>query len=91
MFPWVKLSAQLLGGLGVSKIVTDVIKHHVTVVTTYDAIRVWAGSLVFTTIAIEQATAQVGRMADEVTEFIEKRKNEDTIEDPDDKNTTTMY
>lgn len=87
MFPWIKVSAQLLGGLGLSKIVTDVVKHHVTITTTYDAVRVWAGGIVLSSIAVEQAANHVGRMVDEVAEFLEKKKadNEDTTITPNDK------
>jgi hypothetical protein len=72
--PVAKLSVQFVAGLGVSKIVADIVKNNVNVVTTADAVKVWTGSLVLGSIIIEQSSNHVERVANDVAAALEKRK-----------------
>jgi hypothetical protein len=72
--PAIKLGAQILGGLGSAKIVNDIIRNHVIVNTTADAVKVWAGSFVISGMIIEQSSSYIDRLTKEVTEFIASRK-----------------
>jgi hypothetical protein len=49
----VRAGVSLLASAGTSKVVNDVITNNVNVVTTTDAIRVWAGKVVIGMIAID--------------------------------------
>jgi hypothetical protein len=69
-----KLATQLVGGLGVSKIVGDIVKNNVTVVTTFDAVKVWTGTLVLSSMIVEQSSNHITKAIDEVATFFEKRQ-----------------
>jgi hypothetical protein len=75
--PMVKLSAQFVAGLGVSKILTDVVKNNVSVLTTADAVKVWAGSLVLGSMMVEQSSNHIERITSEVVAW-HKSRNPDT-------------
>lgn len=72
----VKTVAQIIGGLGVSKVVGQVIQNNTTIVTVTDAILVRAGSLVISSIAIDHATSHIGDIFDNIVENIEIRRTE---------------
>lgn len=68
--PFVRLVAQVAGSVGVSKVVNDIIRNNTTIVTTTDAVRVWAGSLVIGSMIADSAAKHIN---DRVTEIIEWR------------------
>jgi hypothetical protein len=72
--PVAKLSVQFVAGLGVSKILADIVKNNVNVVTTADAVKVWTGSFVLGSIIIEQSSNHIERVASDVAAALEKRK-----------------
>lgn len=74
--PIIKLGAQVVGGIGVSKVVHDIIKNNVSVVTTVDAVKVWTGSLVIGGIIVDRSYAYISDTVDSVAEFVEKRKDQ---------------
>jgi NADPH-dependent curcumin reductase CurA len=78
--PAAKLSAQLVAGLGISKIVSDVIRNQVVVVTRFDAIKVWAGSLVISSMIVEQSSNHIERCTDEMVTWFKNRKAEAEVE-----------
>jgi hypothetical protein len=72
--PVAKLSMQFVASLGVSKIVGDIVKNNVDVATTVQAVTVKAGSLVLSSIIIEQSSNHIERVANKVTAELEKRR-----------------
>jgi hypothetical protein len=78
--PVVKLSAQFVAGLGVSKIISDIIKNNVQVVTTADAVKVWTGSIVIGSMLVEQSSNHIERVTNDVTTWLENRKVEKETE-----------
>lgn len=72
--PVARLSAQFVAGLGVSKIVADIVKNNAHVVTTADAVKVWAGSLVLGSMIVEQSSNHIDRLTSEVVAWRESRK-----------------
>ena len=73
--PIAKLGAQVVAGLGVSKIVADIVKNNVRVVTTADAVKVWAGSFVIGSMLVEQSSNHIERVTNDVSTWLEGRKN----------------
>jgi uncharacterized protein YgfB (UPF0149 family) len=78
--PVAKLGVQFVTGLGVSKILADIVKNNVSVVTTADAVKVWTGSFVLGSIIIEQTSNHIERVVNDVSEALEKRKAEKETE-----------
>lgn len=74
--PVIKFTAQLVASLGVSKVVLDVVKNNVSIVTNADAAKVWVGSIVIGSLAVEQASNFAGRTVDDVVGWMENRKSE---------------
>jgi hypothetical protein len=58
-FPIIRLAANVVGSLGVAKVVGDVIKNNTNVVTTMDQIKVVAGSLVIGSMIVDHASNHV--------------------------------
>jgi len=75
--PAVKLGVQVVAGLGISKIVKDVVSHHVTIVTTADAVKVCVGSFVITSMVVDQSSNHIERAANDVAAWFDNRKNDD--------------
>lgn len=76
--PLIKAAAQIVGGLGVSKIVHQVVQNNTTVVTLTDTILIRAGSLVLGSIAVDHATTHVAEMVDEIVNNFEIRRTSRT-------------
>lgn len=72
--PLIKLAVQVGSGLGVSKVVNDVIRSNTNVVTTFDAVRVWTGALVIGSMVAEQASIHVNDRMEAVIAWNENRK-----------------
>lgn len=78
LLPVAKLGAQLVAGLGVSKVVGDVLKSSTTVTSRLDAIRVWTGVTVISGIIAEQGTKSIDRNLDKVAAwYVGRNKTED--------------
>jgi hypothetical protein len=69
-----KLAINVTAGLGVSKVVHDIIANNTTVETTADAVKVWTGSLVIGSMVAEQASSHVNRKFDATVNWWEARK-----------------
>jgi hypothetical protein len=83
MFPYLpqaKLAAQIVAGLGVSKIVTDIIKNNVVVTTTLQKVTVGTGSFVLGSMLVDQSAKHIEETAETVASWFEKRNNETTTE-----------
>jgi hypothetical protein len=71
-----RLATQLVAGMGVSKILGDIIKNNVTLVTPLEAVAVKAGSLVLGSILVEQSSNHITQQIDNVSEWWKSRKEE---------------
>ena len=74
--PQAKLATQIVAGLGVTKIVNDIIKNNVVVVTTFQKVTVSAGSFVLGSMLMDQSTKHIEEQVDKLSEWIENRKSE---------------
>lgn len=74
--PAAKLGVQFVAGLGVSKILADIVKNNVTIVTTAEKVMVNTGSFVLGSMLIEQSSAHIDRVAQEVSTWFESRKDD---------------
>jgi hypothetical protein len=75
--PMVRLAAQVFASVGVSKVVNDLIRNNTSVITTADAVRVWAGSVVIGSMIADSAAKHVDDRLNEVLEW--RRKKEETV------------
>jgi len=75
-FGTVKLGAHILGALGVTKIVGDIITRNTIVETTFDLIRVRCGSLVIGSLVAEHASQHVEDRANQVYAWYTKNRND---------------
>jgi hypothetical protein len=76
--PVIKLGAQIMCGLGATKIVNDIIRNQVTIVTTADALKVWAGSLVISSMIVEQSSRHIDRVVTDVSNLVANKKTEES-------------
>jgi hypothetical protein len=75
--PVVKLAINVIAGLGVSKVINDIIQNNTNVVTTADAVKVATGSVVLGAMVVEQASNFTDRQWNNFSEWNEKRKAEE--------------
>ena len=81
MFPYLpqaKLAAQIVAGLGVSKIVSDIIRNNVIVVTTFQKVTVSTGGFVLGSMLMDQSAKHIEEQIDTVVDWFEKRKEDET-------------
>lgn len=86
MFPYLpqaKLAAQIVAGLGVSKIVSDIVKNNVLVLNTFHKVTVNAGSFVLGAMLMDQSAKHISETVDTVVAMIEKKQKEDETETPE--------
>lgn len=76
--PIAKLAVHVVSSIGVSKVVNDIIKNNVTVVTSTDAVKVAAGSIVIGSMVAEKASNHVNERMDAIAAWIAKRKTQET-------------
>ena len=76
--PMAKLAAQVVAGLGVSKIAGDIIKNNVAVVTTAQSVMVKAGTFVIGSMLWEQSSNHIERQTEELLETYRKWKDKET-------------
>ena len=71
-----KLGIQFATSLGVAKILGDIVKNNVTVVTTVQKVTVTTASLVLGSMIVDQTSSHIETVATDVTDWLEKRKND---------------
>lgn len=69
-----KALVNIASGMGVSKVVHDVIENNTNVETTADAVKVWTGSVVIGGMVAEHASEHVNRRFDRTVAWFEARK-----------------
>lgn len=74
--PMARLAVSLVGGLGVSKIVTDIIKNNVAIVTPLQRITVPVGTFVLGSMAMEQSANHIERMTNDLLNWTKTHKVE---------------
>jgi hypothetical protein len=72
-----RLAVHVVASLGVSKVVNDIIANNMNVLTTTDAVRVAAGSVVIGSMVAEHASKHVNERFDAVVAWNEQRKAAD--------------
>ena len=75
-FALAKGVVQVVAALGVTRVVTEVIKNNTTVVTAVDKILVNTGGFVLGSIIVDHASDRVNQHIDKVVDWHEKRKAE---------------
>jgi hypothetical protein len=75
--PVAKLAAQLVAGLGVSKIVAGIVKNNVLIATTAEKVMVNAGSAVLGSMLVQQSSNHIEQVTNDVVTWFENRKTED--------------
>ena len=86
MFPYLpaaKLATQVIAGMGVSKILGDIIKNNVVIATKTQAVTVKVGTFVLGSMLWDQTSNHIEKAANDVTAFVTKLK--DNNEEPEEK------
>ena len=73
--PLIKLGTQIAAGMGVSKIVSDIVRNNVPVVTTAQAVSVKVGTFVLGSMLVEQSSNHIEAQVNNLVELVEKFKN----------------
>lgn len=74
--PLAKLAVQTVSGFGVSKILGDIVKNNVSIMTPAQAVSVKVGSFVLGSMLWEASSNHIERATDELVKTIQKRKEE---------------
>ena len=75
--PMVKAATQIAAGLGVSKIVTDIVQNNVVITTPVQNITVKIGSFVLGSMLWEQSSDHIERQTTNLVALIKKHAPED--------------
>ena len=78
--PQAKLAAQIVAGLGVSKIVSDIVKNNVLVLNNFHKITVNAGAFVLGSMLMDQSAKHISDTTDTVVAWFEKQKEDEPSE-----------
>ena len=88
MFPYlpaIKLATQVVAGLGVSKILGDVIRNNVVIATKTQAVTVRVGTFVLGSMLWDQSSNHIEKATNDAVALIEKLKeNKDETEEKKD-------
>jgi hypothetical protein len=74
-----RLATQLVAGMGVSKILGDIVKNNVVIVTPMETVAVKVGSLVLGSMLVEHSSNHITQQIDTVSDWWKSRK--ETIEE----------
>jgi hypothetical protein len=75
-----KAITKIIAGIGVSKVVNDIITNNTTVENVGDAAKVWAGSIVIGSMVAANASEHVDTKFDAVVAWFEDRKQDEKLE-----------
>jgi|tagenome__1003787_1003787.scaffolds.fasta_scaffold20655333_2 uncharacterized membrane protein len=78
--PMVKLGVQFMTGAGVSKIIGDIVKNNVTVVTTFEKVAVKTSSLVLGSMIIGQTSDHIEQVLNDIVAWHEKKDTDTKTE-----------
>jgi hypothetical protein len=77
--PLVKAATQIAAGLGVSKIVTDIVQNNVTVVTPVQGVTVKIGSFVLGSMLWEASSQHIDRQATNLVALFQKNSTDEPV------------
>lgn len=84
LLPVVKLGVAAVAGIPVSKIVNDIIRNNVTIVTKVDKIKVVSGSVVIGAMISQQLSKTTDMLVDSVVNLKNRTENtEEATENPE--------
>jgi hypothetical protein len=75
--PLVKAATQIAAGMGVSKIVTDIVRNNVAIATPAQAVTVKVGSFILGSMLWEQSSEHIERQTNNLVALISKHTAED--------------
>jgi len=76
--PLVKAGTQIAAGMGVSKIVSDIVRNNVTSVTRFQAVTVNVGSFVLGSMLWEQSANHIDRQLNQLVSTLQKKNSDQT-------------
>jgi hypothetical protein len=79
VLPAAKLAVNIVASVGVSKVVGDFVKNNTTVITTADAVKVWAGRIVIGSLISTHASNHVNDHLDKAANWLSSRNK--TVEE----------
>ena len=77
--PLIKAATQITAGLGVSKIVADIVANNVTMVTPVQAVTVRVGSFVLGSMLWEASTKHIDSQLNQLTAMLQKNQAETPV------------
>jgi hypothetical protein len=80
LLPVVKLGGAAVAGIPVSKIVNDIIRNNVTIVTKVDKIKVASGSVVIGAMISQQLSKTTDMLVDSIVNLRNHTENEEETE-----------
>lgn len=78
--PVAKLAAQVVAGLGISKIVGGIVANNVSIVTTAEKVMVHAGSAVLGSMLVQQSSNHIEQVVTDLVTWNEDRKTKNQTE-----------
>ena len=84
MFPYLpvaKLATQVVAGMGVSKILSDIVRNNVVIATKTQAVTVKVGTFVLGSMLWDQSSNHIEKAANDVAALVKKIK--DNNEEPE--------
>lgn len=76
--PAVQLGVQFVAGLGVSKILGDVVKNNVVIMTKTQAVTVKVGTFVLGSMLVDQSSKHIEAYANQIADAFKKKDEEKT-------------
>lgn len=81
LLPVVKLGVAVLAGIPVSKVVNDIIKNNVTIVTQVDKIKVVTGQFVIGAMLTQSLSKTTDNLVDSVVAITQRNKKTEETEE----------
>jgi hypothetical protein len=75
-----KLATQVVAGLGVSRIVTEIIRNNVAIATTTQAVTVKVGGFVLGSMLMEQSANHIERSTNDLVAWFENKRTDKETE-----------
>lgn len=78
--PVAKLATQFVTGLGVSRIVSSIVRNNVVVVTTAEKVVVNVSSFVLASMIVEQTSNHIERVTNQIVSTLQEKEHFDDSE-----------
>lgn len=73
---YTKLAVNIVSGMGVTKIVNDIINNNTVSETTFDVVKVWIGSAVIGSMIADHGSKHVDAKIDNIAAWLTEAKEE---------------